>query len=230
MTFRLCTNSAFLRYFVVSPLGWECSLPELTTVKTELLKIQPARHILLSGFICTAFALPENLEAQTWLAVVGLPCQPPARKTGGRRSGTSCCPRGRCPSGLCTWPQDPRQKRILEWWETSSWHKETKRIRWSSFLEANESLNKRARSYSLPTDPHTLFVSTETWVLRPSFSHTYIILGVTIIEVPFATWKVLFCFLILEGLRVGKIRMLCYQTCQTPPDQSLWSRPSLPTL
>lgn len=76
------------------------------------------RHSALR--VKTHFALPKNLEAQTWLAAAGLPCQPPARRTGGRRSGTSCCPRGRCPSGLCTWPQDPRPKMTLGWWETSS--------------------------------------------------------------------------------------------------------------
>lgn len=72
-----------------------------------------------------------NLQARTWLEVEGPLCRPPARKSGGRRSGTFCCPQARCPSTLYTWPQDPLPKTTPGWWETSSWQRKRKTICWA---------------------------------------------------------------------------------------------------
>lgn len=57
----------------------------------------------------------------TWQAAGGRPCRPPARRSGGRHTGTACCPPGRCPSTRCTWSPGPLRRTTPEWWGTSSW-------------------------------------------------------------------------------------------------------------
>ena len=78
----------------------------------------------------TSFKIIEKKEIKkewepgshgTWRAEEGRPCRPPARRSGGRRTGTACCPPGRCPSTRCTSSPGPPRRKRPGWWGTSSW-------------------------------------------------------------------------------------------------------------